>query len=128
MNTRWILQSRISKTSHQRPAPDSGSPARQGPSWCSPWLVPSATIVSLPEEIQFEGEEWWVMPFNVAPTSPNNLPMSSLPLAKPHFGKYTCASLANSDRMLSPVDVMPPLSNALRYSIATDLRCSSVIV
>src|SRR3954465_2684785 len=30
--------------------------------------------------------------------------------------------------MLSRVDVTPPLSNALRYSIATDLRCSSVIV
>ena len=29
--------------------------------------------------------------------------------------------------MLSPVDVTPPLSNALRYSSATDLRCSSVI-
>src|SRR6266511_405514 len=30
--------------------------------------------------------------------------------------------------MLPPVDVTPPLSNALRYSSATDLRCSSVIV
>src|SRR5215216_2382109 len=30
--------------------------------------------------------------------------------------------------MLSPLDVTPPLSNALRYSSATDLRCSSVIV
>src|SRR2546423_269614 len=32
MKTRWIFQSRISKTSHQRPAPHSGTPARQGPS------------------------------------------------------------------------------------------------
>src|SRR5262245_521620 len=30
--------------------------------------------------------------------------------------------------MLTPVDVTPWLSNALRYSRATDLRCSSVIV
>src|SRR5215472_9603768 len=68
------------------------------------------------------------MLFNVPPTSPNILPISSLPLARPHFGKYTCASSANSDRMLSPEDVTPPLSNAFRYSSATDLRCSSVIV
>src|SRR6266571_3194298 len=30
--------------------------------------------------------------------------------------------------MLLPVDVVPPLSKALRYSMATDLRCSSVMV
>src|SRR5512144_3373363 len=30
--------------------------------------------------------------------------------------------------MLSPLDVTPPLSKAFRYSMATDLRCSSVIV
>ena len=30
MNTRWIFQSRISNTSHQRPAPDSGAPALHG--------------------------------------------------------------------------------------------------
>src|SRR6476620_10026699 len=30
--------------------------------------------------------------------------------------------------MLPPVDVTPPLSNAFRYSSATDLRCSSVMV
>jgi hypothetical protein len=30
--------------------------------------------------------------------------------------------------MLPPVDVTPLLSNALRYSSATDFRCSSVIV
>src|ERR1700722_15205925 len=30
--------------------------------------------------------------------------------------------------MLPPVEVTPPLSNAFRYSIATDFRCSSVIV
>src|SRR6266545_7112282 len=64
----------------------------------------------------------------VAPTSPNSLPISFLPLARPHLGKYTWASSANRSRMLPPVDVSPPLSNALRYSMATDLRCSSVIV
>ncbi len=64
---------------------------------------------------------------SVAPTSPNIRPISSLPLASPHFGKYTWASSANRSRMLPPVEVVPPLSNALRYSIATDLRCSSVI-
>src|SRR4249919_692919 len=68
------------------------------------------------------------MPFRVAPTSPNNLPISSLPLARPHFGKYTWASSANRSRIEPPVDVTPPLSNAFRYSIATDLRCSSVMV
>jgi hypothetical protein len=56
MNTRWIRKSRTSNTSHQRPAPDSGTPARQGPSWCSPWLVPSHTNVSLPEKIQLKCE------------------------------------------------------------------------
>ena len=61
MKTRWIFQSWISNTSHQRPAPDSGSPARHGPSWCSPWLVPSATMVSLPEKIQLKWEKWWVI-------------------------------------------------------------------
>ncbi len=30
--------------------------------------------------------------------------------------------------MPAPVLVTPPLSNAFRYSKATDLRCSSVIV
>src|ERR1051325_7679120 len=30
--------------------------------------------------------------------------------------------------MLPPSDATPPLSNALRYSSATDLRCSSVMV
>src|SRR2546421_608227 len=30
--------------------------------------------------------------------------------------------------MLPPVEVTPPLSNAFRYSSATDLRCSPVIV
>jgi len=30
--------------------------------------------------------------------------------------------------MLPPVEVTPPLSKALRYSSATDLRCSSVII
>src|SRR3954463_1032510 len=55
-------------------------------------------------------------------------PISSRPFARPHFGNMTCASVANSSRMLSPVDVVPPLSNALRYSTATDLRCSSVMV
>ena len=30
--------------------------------------------------------------------------------------------------MLSPVEVTPPLSNAFKYSRATDLRCSSVMV
>src|SRR5580693_9315586 len=29
--------------------------------------------------------------------------------------------------MLAPVEVTPPLSNAFRYSRATDLRCSSVM-
>src|SRR3954462_6199931 len=46
----------------------------------------------------------------------------------PHLGNITWASGAKSSRMLSPVEVTPPLSNALRYSSATDLRCSSVIV
>src|SRR5947209_4307732 len=40
----------------------------------------------------------------------------------------TCASSAKRSRMLPPVDVIPALSSALRYSRATDLRCSSVIV
>src|SRR5437899_1776981 len=62
------------------------------------------------------------------PKSLNSCPICFLPLARPHFGKNTCASSANRSRMLPPVDVLPPLSNALRYSSATDLRCSSVIV
>src|SRR4051812_38115253 len=49
-------------------------------------------------------------------------------MARPHLGNMTCASSAKRSRMLPPVDVVPPLSNALRYSTATDLRCSSVIV
>ena len=35
-HTRWMRKSRISNTSHQRPAPQSGTSARHGPSWCSP--------------------------------------------------------------------------------------------
>jgi hypothetical protein len=54
MKQRWIFQSRISNTSHQRPAPQSGTPARHGPSRCSPWLVPSQTTRSLPEKIQLK--------------------------------------------------------------------------
>src|SRR5689334_11295943 len=59
--------------------------------------------------------------------SPKSRPISSRPLAIPHLGKYTCESMANRSRMLPPVEVVPPLSNALRYSSATDLRCSSVM-
>src|SRR3954447_21879242 len=54
--------------------------------------------------------------------------MASLPLARPHLGKWTCASSAKRSRMLPPVDVTPPLSKAFRYSRATDLRCSSGMV
>src|SRR3954469_6176194 len=39
----------------------------------------------------------------------------------------TWASSANRSRMLPPVEVVPALSKALRYSRATDLRCSSVM-
>src|SRR3954447_21681833 len=68
------------------------------------------------------------MNFSVAPTSPNIWPICSRPSARPHLAKLTCASSANRSRMLPPVDVTPPLSNAFRYSSATDLRCSSVMV
>src|SRR4026209_2948966 len=54
--------------------------------------------------------------------------MASLPLARPHLGKWTWASSAKMSRMLPPVDVTPPLSKAFRYSSATDFRCSSVMV
>ncbi|HEY6511938.1 MAG TPA: hypothetical protein VI032_08170 [Burkholderiaceae bacterium] len=128
MKQRWICQSRISNTSHQRPAAHSGTPARQAPSLCSPWLVPSHTTRSLPENTQLNSEKWWAIDFKVAPTSPNSLPIWSRPVATPHFGKYTCASVANSSRIEPPLEVTPPLSNAFRYSIATDLRCSSVMV
>src|SRR3954453_8909589 len=40
----------------------------------------------------------------------------------------TWASSAKRSRMLPPVLVTPALSKALRYSSATDLRCSSVMV
>jgi hypothetical protein len=122
------LQSRISNTSHHRPAADSGSPARHFPSACSPWLVPSHASRSVPEKIQLNSEKWCTIDLSVPPTSPKHLPISSLPLAKPHLGKYTCASSANRSRIEPPLEVVPPLSNAFRYSIATDLRCSSVIV
>src|SRR5215510_4353550 len=128
MNTRWIRKSRISNTSHQRPAPHSGTPERQGPSWCSPWLVPSHTSTSEPEKIQLNSEKWCSIPLSVPPTSPNSWPICSLPEAMPHLGKYTWASSANRSRMLRPSEVWPPRSNALRYSIATLLRCSSVMV
>src|SRR4051812_45254559 len=60
--------------------------------------------------------------------SVNSWPMSCLPVARPHLGNMTWASSANRSRMLPPVEVVPALSKALRYSRATDLRCSSVIV
>src|SRR5436309_1656006 len=63
-----------------------------------------------------------------APKSEKSWPICCLPVARPHLGKNTCASSANKSRMLPPLDVLPPLSNAFRYSSATDLRCSSVIV
>src|SRR5580765_7712465 len=67
----------------------------------------------------------WLMP---PPKSEKSWPIFVLPVASPHFGKKTCASSANRSRMLPPLEVTPALSNALRYSSATDLRCSSVIV
>src|SRR5487761_1070334 len=70
MKHRWISQSRISKTSHQRPAPHSGRAARHGPSRCSPWLVPSATTTSLPEKTQLK----CVIDLIVPPTSPKSSP------------------------------------------------------
>src|SRR4051794_20274463 len=60
--------------------------------------------------------------------SANSWPISFLPVARPHLGNMTWASSANRSRMLPPVKVVPALSKALRYSRATDLRCSSVIV
>src|SRR3954449_13482289 len=60
--------------------------------------------------------------------SANSWPISFLPVARPHLGNMTWASSANRSRMLPPVEVVPALSKALRYSRATDLRCSSVIV
>src|SRR6267142_391083 len=128
MKQRWICQSRISNTSHQRPPPHCGTPARHGPSRCSPELVPSQTTRSLPEKIQFKVAYSWAIDLNVPPTSPNNLPIWSLPVARPHLGKQTCASSANSSRIDPPLDVTPPVSSAFRYSSATDLRCSSVMV
>src|SRR3954465_9396525 len=62
------------------------------------------------------------------PMSANSWPISFLPVARPHLGNMTWASSANRSRMLPPVEVVPALSKALRYSRATDLRCSSVIV
>ena len=63
-----------------------------------------------------------------APKSVKSCRICFLPVASPHFGKNTCASSANRSMMLPPLDVTPLLSNALRYSSATDFRCSSVIV
>src|SRR3954469_15278885 len=60
--------------------------------------------------------------------SANSWPISFLPVARPHLGNMTWASSAKRSRMLPPVEVVPALSKALRYSRATDLRCSSVIV
>src|SRR5918998_253483 len=128
MKQRWILKSRTSKTSQNLPAPQLGTPALHGPPRCSPWLVPSTTKTSVPEKTQLNVAMSWVMLSIVAPTSPKSRPISSLPLARPHFGKYTCASSANRSRRLPPSEVTPPLSKALRYSSATDFRCSSVIV
>src|SRR4051794_11245884 len=68
------------------------------------------------------------MDFSVPPMSANSWPISFLPVARPHLGNMTWASSANRSRMLPPVEVVPALSKALRYSRATDLRCSSVIV
>src|SRR4051812_17509503 len=68
------------------------------------------------------------MDFSVPPMSANSWPISFLPVARPHLGNMTWASSANRSRMLPPVKVVPALSKALRYSRATDLRCSSVIV
>src|SRR4051812_34998119 len=56
--------------------------------------------------------------------SANSWPISFLPVARPHLGNMTWASSANKSRMLPPVEVVPALSKALRYSRATDLRCS----
>src|SRR5437868_13267409 len=63
-----------------------------------------------------------------APKSVKSCRICVFPVASPHFGKNTCASSAKKSMMLPPFDVTPLLSNALRYSSATDLRCSSVIV
>src|SRR4051794_5373830 len=68
------------------------------------------------------------MDLSVPPMSANSWPISFLPVARPHLGNMTWASSANKSRMLPPVEVVPALSKALRYSRATDLRCSSVIV
>src|SRR4249920_2087455 len=62
------------------------------------------------------------------PKSVNSWPICFFPVARPHFGKNTCASSAKSSRMLAPLEVTPLLSKAFRYSRATDLRCSSVML
>src|SRR3954447_895787 len=67
------------------------------------------------------------MDVTVPPMSANSWPISFLPVARPHLGNMTWRSSANRSRILPPVDVVPALSKALRYSRPTDLRCSSVI-
>src|SRR6187549_3469938 len=57
----------------------------------------------------------------------NSCPICFFPVASPHFGKNTWASSANRSMTVPPLEVTPLLSNAFRYSSATDFRCSSVI-
>ena len=64
MKQRWILKSRISNTSHQRPAPHSGTPARHGPAGIEPlagdvigFVLTSAKTDSRP--IYISGDTVW---------------------------------------------------------------------
>src|SRR4029450_9524392 len=87
MKARWIRKSLISNTSHQRPAPHSGTPARHGPSRCSPWLVPSHTTTSLPENTQLKCEAWWTISLVGPPTSPEQPPHLILPRRQAPLGE-----------------------------------------
>ena len=62
----------------------------------------------------------------VSPTSPNSLPVSALPAASTHFGKYTCASSANGSRMLelqnSMIAGLPVESPYVRHRLCQGAR------
>jgi hypothetical protein len=53
-----------------------------------------------------------VIDLSVLPKLANSFSICSLPLATPHFGKYTLAPHANKSK-IDPPEITPPLSNAL---------------
>ena len=117
MKQRWIFQSRISKTSHQRPAPCSGSTG--APRAVAMLALAGAFAddeVAAREdlvEVRIVVHDRFERAADIAEQSGRSVPCR---WRGPISGNRPARRSAKRSRMLPPSEVTPPLSKAFRYS------------